>query len=254
MRMKNIDDSSWQRMEDPPNEKGEFEAFHRAIEENQHQLNNPSTRGLNLDFDQVPHPVPDRSTKPTYRTEGMSRIAALSMLYGRYRFPTDDEINNNNNMQTCPPSYHNCFSEKHELSSKVNNKEYKNAPLKDKTKLLDKDKELPLLPKWQEEQRTPMPGYVQLNPNDPNTYHCSSAISRFPEGAMVRTVRFIANDPEDQDKLAARKSLKKDTGPENPFDDYYVLDSIEERELTRGNGVLFPVPELERREWDYERS
>ena len=56
-----------------------------------------------------------------------------------------------------------------------------------------------------------------------------------------------------RDSNFARKASRKDLGPENPFDDCYVISKTDERKLALGHCAILSNPSLERLEMESQR-
>lgn len=80
-----------------------------------------------------------------------------------------------------------------------------------------------------------------LDPNDAKFPKSFYAKRPNPDPPMVGIAGLIADKLADQDNEAGRQAVEKDLGPENPFDDYYVLSKIEERGLSRGRGAIYSI-------------
>jgi hypothetical protein len=244
-----------QRIEDNADQCDEFKGYFKMGNTNENKVDSLSTRLLDLDFNQASHPVPDRALKPSHKTEGMSRSAAISMLYGNYpRYKAVDKTDYSKGLPS-PPALNDPLRSRNDVIGKLDKKDSKPAALQLETEKLNK--ELPLPPtlrdqdsglKWKEEQTTTADR--KNNPRYRTLLHHGPALHQSNGHTKTR----VADVVLDQDSKVETKSIRHDLGPENPFDDYYALTKTEERELTRRYGALLPKPALEQLEWEHERA
>lgn len=233
----------------------ECNAFTKLSMSNQRQAEALSARGYHLGARQQAPPVPDRTLKPTYAGEGMSRLAALSKLYGKYpRYHDGDQIENYAH-QTDPHPLPRYLLSSEETVGQLNERDIKSSAAQTEPKKLNKG--LPSPPAyphcmisgpWSTETATKGP-YRQIESGYEAFLNHSYVSYRASDSMMINGTGFVTG----RDKDARRRVMKSHLGPKNPFDDYYALSKTEEQELTSGHGAILPNPHLEHLERERQR-
>jgi hypothetical protein len=222
--MKNVARHPWHQMDGQPKNWDE-ETFHKERRENEKPMNSTTTPGLHagksmrIQTNQVNPPIPDRHSKPSYKMDGISRMA-LSLLYGP-KYPVEEEPHETNTQDPLPRR----SQRKHRRAASAMTSEaaQQETPSPESQQL---DKELPALPavprgarrlEWPHEQTAWSP---LEQPHKNHTINDSYADSYASRGRRERT---MAGGTDVVSLGKATKKVRKGPAPANPFDDYYAL-------------------------------
>lgn len=253
--MKSTGLSGRQRLEDVSDDSDELEVFLKKSKRNQNPMDSPSTRGLHPGTNHNSRLVPDRALKPSCKTEGMSRSAAISMLYEGYPgYYIGEEINRSN--KSAPAHAGDSrMKGKFDGIPQFREKDIQSPLVQSEVKKLNKKLPLPPAPphregglKWQKEQNV-IAARRTIDPDQTAFLNYSYAGYRSADQPMTGIPRLIADRDSD-----FAGNCSKELGPENPFDDYYVISRTDERRLTQVYGAILPNPSLERLEKERQRN